>query len=84
MHVASAGWQLAASKPFCDWLLVHLLLPALPGRWQAALREADAAQQAERVEQLRSEMSAAAGAAAQVGFTCTCDACTPAWVLHHD
>ncbi|WIA13671.1 hypothetical protein OEZ85_007232 [Tetradesmus obliquus] len=34
-------------------------------RWQAALREADAAQQAERVEQLRSEMSAAAGAAAQ-------------------
>ncbi|KAF6252521.1 hypothetical protein COO60DRAFT_519370 [Scenedesmus sp. NREL 46B-D3] len=34
-------------------------------RWQAALRDADAAQQAERVERLRAEMSAAAGAASQ-------------------
>jgi hypothetical protein len=43
-----------------------LLLLLSSGRWQAALREADAVQQAERVEQLREEMSAAAGAAAQV------------------
>jgi hypothetical protein len=45
-------------------LLLLLLLSCC--RWQAALREADAAQQAERIEQLREEMSAAAGAAAQV------------------
>jgi hypothetical protein len=46
--------------------LLRALLLLIYGRWQAALREADAAQQAERVEQLRVEMSAAAGAAAQV------------------
>eukprot|EP00775_Hariotina_reticulata_P001557 gene1557-1897_t len=34
-------------------------------RWQATMRAADAQQQAQRVEQLRQEMSTAAGAAAQ-------------------